>query len=144
MVNNISATQIEFEDFLEGSKPEETEEVPVRYEITSYGADFDVSGLIRRFSEQSIEIPPFQRSFVWSIKQASQFIESLLLGLPVPGIFLYRDKDSNKLKVIDGQQRLTSLLFFYNGIWKPTGKEYKLTGLTSEFNGKTYKDLSFL
>src|SRR5688572_798558 len=79
--------------------------IPVNYSITSYGADFDVFGLVRRIQQGDIYIPPFQRKFIWNIKQSSRFIESLLLGLPIPSIFLSRD-DDNKLLVIDGQQRL--------------------------------------
>ena len=68
-------------------------------------------------------------SYVWSIKQASRFVESLLLGLPVPGIFLAKDEGTQKLLIIDGQQRLYSLLYFYQGIWPQTGKEFILRGL---------------
>ena len=61
---------------------------PIRYNISSYGADFDVRGLVQRLKRGDIVIPGFERPFVWDQKMASQFIESLLLGLPVPGIFL--------------------------------------------------------
>ena len=74
----------------------ETSIAPVRYEITSYGVDFDVYGLNRRLQGGAIAIPGFQRNFIWSIRDASRFIESLLLGLPVPGIFLSRDSESGK------------------------------------------------
>jgi hypothetical protein len=75
----------------------------VTYQITSYGADFDVRGLVARLKEGEIEVPPFQRSFVWTLPEASRFIESLLLGLPVPGIFLAREEsDTYKFLVLDG------------------------------------------
>ncbi len=121
-------------------KSEPDESLSLRYSITSYGADFDVEGLVRRISRQDIYVPPFQRRRVWNIKQASRFVESLLLGLPVPGIFLSKDGESRHL-VIDGQQRLRSLEDFYSGIFEPTGKKFALTGLKSPFNGLTYKDL---
>lgn len=114
--------------------------VPFKYEITSYGTDFDVEGIVRRVDRGDIYIPPFQRSFVWPQRQASRFIESLLLGLPVPGIFLSRDEES-KLLVIDGQQRLRSLQYFFNGIFEPTGRAFSLTGITTRFNRLTYKSL---
>ena len=61
-----------------------------RYDITSFGADFDVDGLVKRLRTEEIFVPSFQREYVWTINDASRFIESLLLGLPVPGIFLAR------------------------------------------------------
>src|SRR3989304_6490807 len=93
-------------------KDERDELVPFKYSITSYGADFDVDGLVKRIDRDDIFVPPFQRGYVWNINQASRFIESLLLGLPVPGIFLSKD-DDRKLLVIDGQQRLVTLARFY-------------------------------
>ena len=119
---------------------------PVRYGITSFGVDFDVEGLYRRISRDEIEIPTFQRSYVWNIRQASRFIESLLLGLPVPEIFLSRDFDSDKYVVIDGQQRLRSIQFFYDGVFSPptapdTSTDFKLTGVQKEFEGMTYEEL---
>lgn len=127
------------QDVIIQAEPDES--LPFRYSITSYGADFDVEGLVRRISRQDIYVPTFQRRRVWSIRQASRFVESLLLGLPVPGIFLSKDGESRHL-VIDGQQRLRSLEDFYNGIFEPTGKRFNLTGLKSPFNGLTYKDLA--
>lgn len=118
----------------------ENEEITFRFEITSYGADYPVDAIIKRIRDDVIYVPPFQRKFVWNIEQASKFIESLILGLPVPGIFLSRESKSNRLLIIDGQQRLLSLFNFYEGTFKK--KEFKLTGLKSDMNGKTYKSLS--
>ena len=87
---------------------------------SSYGADYPVDGLVKRINAEDIYIPEFQRGYVWSLNQASRFIESLLLGLPVPGIFVAKDEETKKLLVIDGQQRLKSLQFFYNGMFRPT------------------------
>ena len=120
---------------------------PVRYEITSFGIDFDVEGLCRRLERGEIAIPGFQRSFVWSLGHASRFIESLLLGLPVPGVFLSRDFDSDKYVVIDGQQRLKSIQFFRDGVFNPsagakTQRAFRLTGVQQEFEGLTYQDLA--
>ena len=120
---------------------------PVRYEITSFGIDFDVEGLCRRLERGELVIPKFQRSFVWSIRQASSFIESLLLGLPVPGIFLSRDFDSDKYVVIDGQQRLRSIQFFRDGVFNPlpgarSHTAFKLTGVQEQFEGLTYQELA--
>ena len=115
--------------------------VPLKYDITSYGADFLVDGLVRRLRDQDIYIPHFQRKYVWNLRQASRFIESLLLGLPVPGIFLSKDFDTEKLFVIDGQQRLKTLLYFYGGIFEPLKREFSLRGVQSQYEGETYKSL---
>jgi hypothetical protein len=111
----------------------------LRYQISSYGADYPVDGLVKRLRQGDIQLPKFQREFVWPLSQASKFIESLLLGLPVPAIFLSKDKDTQKLLVIDGQQRLKSLLFFYDGIFR--GKEFTLEGVNKQFEGRSYKTL---
>lgn len=116
------------------------------YDISSYGADYDVDGLVKRLKRGDIFIPPFQRDFVWNQAEASRLIESLLLGLPVPGVFLAKEGDSNKLSVIDGQQRLKSLLFFYEGFFNPkegdTRKRvFRLKNVQNKFEGKTYKEL---
>ena len=115
--------------------------VPHAYSITSYGADYTVDGLVKRIREKDIFVPPFQRKFVWTIRQASRFVESLLLGLPVPGIFLSRDSDSQRLLVIDGQQRLRSLQYFYSGTFRPTKRPFALVHVQKQFEGVIYKKL---
>jgi hypothetical protein len=82
---------------------DEREEIaPLHYGITSFGADFPVDGLVKRLDNKDILIPTFdpdisdtasdlvgfQRDFVWTKPQSDRFVESLLLGFPVPGIFL--------------------------------------------------------
>lgn len=92
-----------------------------------FGADFDVAGLVRRLDEGDIVIPRFdpdessgltvegfQRQRVWTTPRMEKFIESLLLGWPVPSIFLVVEPDGRYL-VLDGQQRLTTLQNFYAG-----------------------------
>ncbi len=116
-------------------------DLPFRYSISSYGADYPVDGLVRRLKDGTIYVPPFQRSYVWSIRDASRFIESLLLGLPVPGVFLAKEEPTNKLLVIDGQQRLRSLQFFYDRVFEPTGREFKLEGVQDRYEGRTIETL---
>lgn len=135
--NNLN-DEVQIEDDL---GDEEDRVVPVKYSISNYGADYDVFGLVRRLKGDDIVIPPFQREFIWSKRDSSRFIESLLLGLPVPGIFLSRDDESRQLLVIDGQQRLRSLLYFYEGIFGDSGKEFALVGVQEQFENKTYKTL---
>lgn len=113
----------------------------MQYTITGYGADYDAEGIVKRLQRGDIEIPDFQRAFVWSKIKASRFIESLLMGLPVPGIFLYREKDSQILRVIDGQQRLMSLRYYFEGKFRDSNRRFTLQSLDSRFNGLAYDQL---
>lgn len=117
------------------------ESLEFRYTITSYGADYPVDSIIKRLNQETIYIPHFQREYVWSIRQASRFIESLLLGLPIPGIFLAMETDSPRLLVIDGQQRLKTLKLFYEGSFS-NGKEFRLKGVQERLEGRNYNDLT--
>lgn len=127
------------------------EEADPTPEPVSYsGADFDVEGLVRRLDRGDIVIPTFghgddtietagfQRSFVWRRPQMDRFIESLLLGYPIPGIFLVQQVDKRYL-VLDGQQRLRTLSDFFVGIHR--GREFALQNVADEFKGLTYKTL---
>ena len=111
-----------------------------RYGITSYGADMPVDALVKRLEQETIFVPTFQRKFVWTYIQASRFVESLLLGLPVPGIFLFKEPESRRLMVVDGQQRLLSLYNFYQGTLRH--REFRLVGVAPEFMKKTYRTLT--
>lgn len=120
----------------------ETEERPyeIDYSLSSYGIDFDVTGLVRRLNNKSIYLPDFQRNYVWNQKKASRFIESMLLGLPVPGIFLYKEEDSQTMLIIDGFQRLETLRNFYKGVFGK--RKFVLTDVVSDLEGKCYDDLA--
>lgn len=121
--------------------------IPVeKYAISSFGIDFDVEGLVRRLRKEDVFVPYFQRDYVWNQAEASQFIESLLLGLPVPGVFLAKEQDSQRMLIIDGQQRLKTLQFFYDGFFRPVPSEanqkvFKLTGVQPQFDGIQYETL---
>ncbi len=89
------------------------ESSPPTYEINAYPADYTLEILNSKMTSKELEIPEFQRSFVWTQKQASRLIESFLLGLPVPPVFLYVDKDDGRFLVVDGQQRLKTIQYFF-------------------------------
>jgi uncharacterized protein with ParB-like and HNH nuclease domain len=116
------------------------EHVDFLYTITSYGADYPVDALIKRLKSGDIFIPKFQRAYVWNHKEASRFIESLLLGLPVPGIFAAKESDTGKLLVIDGHQRLKTLEFFYDNNFNSKGS-FALDEVNDEFLNSTYSTL---
>lgn len=120
----------------------------VTYDIATYPSDFTLSGIYDMWQRNDITIPAFQREFVWTIRQSSLLIESFLLGLPIPPVFFYID-DENKNLVIDGQQRILSTVFFFEGFFgieSIQGKKqvFRLQGLheKSPYYKKQFKELS--
>lgn len=132
---------LEEEDIEDVDPLDEQEIINFTYDITSYGVDFVVDGLVQRLDRGDILVPPFQRDYVWNKSQADRFVESLLLGLPVPGIFLSREEETNKLLVIDGQQRLRTLQAFYKGYWID-GEAFGLDSVRTRFRDATYAALA--
>src|SRR5229473_8100982 len=76
--------------------------------------------------------PEYQRRLVWDPKKKSLFIESLLMNIPVPPVFLY-ETDLNRYEVMDGQQRLNTILDFYDNNLVLKGLE-----TWAVLNGRTY------
>jgi hypothetical protein len=145
----FSAVAADLEDFKnvdDFSEGEQTQSPT--FSISSYGADYTVDSIVSRVKKGDFFVPPFQRSFVWNIRQSSRFIESLLMGLPVPGIFVFREATTNKHLIVDGQQRLRTLEFFYRGVFekhKPDEKSkpevFQLKDVREPWVGKTYENL---
>src|SRR5262245_11785000 len=99
-------------DWLQHEDTDEAEDGAIgEYDLTSTPNDFNVQTIIDFIKRNVFVIPTFQRNYVWDIKRASKLIESLVLGLPVPQVFLY-EESRNRFLVIDGQQRLMSLHYF--------------------------------
>lgn len=108
-----------------------------------------VKSLIDLWSTNDLKIPFFQRKFVWNIKQASLFIDSLLSNLPIPALMFYKDSQEYQY-IIDGQQRTKSILYF-TGAMKISDVDndskkfinFRLTGLpqNSPYYNKTFKEL---
>lgn len=112
--------------------------VPI-YKIGCYPSDPTLEGLKTKSDREEIIIPRFQRGWVWSSAQASRLVESFLLGLPVPSIFVYKEV-SGKQIVIDGQQRLRTIWGFFDGVL-PDGSPFYLRNVDPQWNGKKYEDL---
>ena len=113
--------------------------VPI-YIINSYPTDPTLEVLHMRWQRNEILVPKFQRGWVWSHTQASQLIESFLLGLPVPGIFLYREQKTPQQLVIDGQQRLRAIWGFFEGEL-PNVPEFYLRDVDARWEGRKYENL---
>lgn len=79
--------------------------------------------------------PEYQRRLVWNKTKMSLFIESLLMNIPIPPIFLY-EWDYGRYEVMDGQQRLSTIIYFYENQFKLKGLEH-----WKELNGRTFSEL---
>ncbi|MFD3003609.1 DUF262 domain-containing protein [Pontibacter toksunensis] len=107
---------------------EETETEPSRRNVISQSKDITVRELSMLHHEQDLILQPFyQRNFVVTRQVASRLVESLLLDIPIPAVFLSEEQDGT-FSVIDGQQRLTSLISFLNGKF-PDDTVFRLSGL---------------
>lgn len=89
------------------------EEIQIaRREIFTDGYDMSIGELMNLYDDQELIInPSFQRYFVWSDLQKTRFIESIILGIPVPPIFVYQNADA-VWELVDGLQRLSTILEF--------------------------------
>nr|WP_240191987.1 DUF262 domain-containing protein [Desulforhopalus vacuolatus] len=94
----------------------------------------------RKWEKGDLIIPDFQRQFVWNKSDASKLIESFLLGLPVPGVFLYKRREDNKFLVVDGQQRILSAIFFLKGFFKE--KIFRLSNVEKPWDNSSFEDLT--
>ena len=142
MTSDPNDSDIEFEE------EEIEDELVVEYDIASYPSDLTLSVIHEMWQNEDIIIPDFQRNFVWTIRQASLLIDSFLSGLPIPQLFFYIDRD-NKSLVVDGQQRILSVIFFLEGYFGDENLQgrrqvFRLSGLDprSPYHNKRYSDLS--
>jgi Protein of unknown function DUF262 len=101
------------------------------YDITASPNDFNILTLHSFIESGAVKIPGFQRNFVWDLRRASKLIESVIIGLPVPQIFLY-EESRNRFLVIDGQQRLMSLYYFIKGRFPRKEKRVQLREIFDE------------
>jgi len=114
------------------------------FKISSWGADLSFRELIERYQENELMKPELQRKYVWDKTEASRFIDSLLLGLPVPSIFLAKTQDE-KLLIVDGYQRIMTVYDYVRGIFSGDGKIFRLSKsdkINSRWSGKAFAELS--
>lgn len=87
------------------------------FEISTLPLTPNIKSLCIDWEDKTLQIPKYQRRFVWTLKQSSLFIESLMLDLPIPTLMFFVDENENNI-IIDGQQRMKSLLYFLGTITK--------------------------
>lgn len=111
-----------------------------------HSTDWTAETIVNQLKRGNILLKPrFQRRDAWKLQQKSRFIESLILGLPVPQIVLAEQKEQRgKFIVLDGKQRLLSLLQFWNEGEAGPNKGFRLSGLQVrlELNRVGYEQLS--
>lgn len=116
----------------------ETEQRSIAYDMKEFTIELYVSKYLKDIDKDDNElyVPDYQREFVWDDKHQSRFIESLFLGLPVPFMFSAEIKETGRLEIVDGSQRIRTLAAFLND-------ELTLSHLDklSQMNGCKYSDL---
>lgn len=127
-------------DDLRIAEPQEDEQDEIGFHVDYYPADLTLKGYYDKWYAKQLVISPFQRRYVWDQVRASKLIESFLLGLPVPSVFLYRDRETKKLQVIDGQQRIMSFIRFFDG--KFGRSPFSLKNVNTRWQGKTFQHLT--
>lgn len=114
------------------------------YNINSWGADLSFRELITMYEENELLKPELQRKYVWDKVEASRFLDSILLGLPVPSIFLANTNNEDKL-IVDGFQRIMTVYDFVKGLWSKDDKVFKLSNsekITERWRGKAFAELA--
>lgn len=101
-----------YSDMSESFLIENEEDIAIHpYEVDCLPNDYNITTLISLIERGYLKIPSFQRNYVWKKDMASKFIESIIIGLPIPQIFLF-ERERNNFLVIDGQQRLVTIYLF--------------------------------
>ncbi|MEA3324547.1 MAG: DUF262 domain-containing protein [Euryarchaeota archaeon] len=101
------------------------------YDITTFPNDFNIKTIFDFMESEIFKVPGFQRNYVWDLTRASKLIESIILGIPVPQIFLY-EKSKNEFLVVDGQQRLMTIYYFIKMRFPKREKRYELRRIFDE------------
>lgn len=87
----------------------------IQKEVRFDTRDFPIDTIVDRFKRDKFFIPPYQREFIWNEGDQSQFIESVIMGLPIPMMFLAEDEEDGTFEIVDGAQRIQTLEAFLGG-----------------------------
>jgi uncharacterized protein with ParB-like and HNH nuclease domain len=125
-------TMSDAENWYEQDTDAEDDYYPIEeYDITASPNDFNIKTIFDFIESGVVEFPGFQRNYVWDLGRASRLIESVIIGLPVPQIFLYQ-KSRNHFLVIDGQQRLMTIYYFIKEFFPKMQKRSALRTVFAE------------
>lgn len=139
----IKDEEVKIDD--EGSESEDDlgkQNIDIYSKSVLWGTDWTAETIVNQLRKKNIDLnPDFQRRDAWDIEKKSKFIESLILGLPIPAIILAENKNKkNAYIVIDGKQRLLSIMQFCAPEGETEFTRLYLKGLKilDELNGKNY------
>jgi uncharacterized protein with ParB-like and HNH nuclease domain len=105
--------------------------------IQQYKSDIGFRTLVESVNDNMYIIPKYQRKYRWKKEQLIALVDSLINGLPIPPIYTCRNAE-NQLEILDGQQRVMSLFFYYIGYFLKTRKNSAV-----DFSELEVKDRSF-
>lgn len=117
------------------------------YDIDYWSYNITYNQLAQMYHDEIIKVPEMQRGFVWNRVQASRLIESIVMGLPLPSIFLVaiEEKGRKRYLVIDGLQRITTIhAYIYNErlpIQNNVAAGFSLKGVNDKYENMNYIDL---
>lgn len=135
-LKNMKETDID--NFDDKELQEEIVEIPTEIrKITTQAYDKSVADLVRMIEDGDINLnPEYQRNYVWDNKKASLLIESIILNVPIPVVYVAQEEDDS-WTVIDGLQRLNTLKRYFE-------RDFKLSGLEvlQELNRSDIKSLN--
>lgn len=107
--------------------------------IQQYKTDVGFRTLVESVNENLYIIPKYQRKYRWTKEQVVSLVESLIYGLPIPPIYTCRNSD-NQLEILDGQQRIMSLFFYYIGYYLDNRKNSSVDFSELETNNYSFKE----
>ena len=122
----------DYNNWFDKEKNDEPEAIFKEYEISAVPNDFNIKTIFDFIESGVVKIPGFQRNYVWDLKRASKLIESILIGIPIPQVFLF-EKGKNDYLVIDGQQRLMTIYYFLKGRFPKKQSRVMLRRIFNEF-----------
>ncbi len=104
--------------------------------IDFYTSEYTIEILAKKVAENEYTVPDYQREFTWEGPRKSKFIESILMGLPIPFVFFWANDETGKLEIVDGSQRLRTIEEYLSG--NLVLEDLKRLDL---LNGTTFNDL---
>lgn len=123
------------------SEDDGDEVLTVETDILQYSGSPSIPDLLREVESGDLVIPKSRRTLRWPRERASRWIESLLLDLPVPGVVVFAEKERGRSVVVDGCQRLLSILCYYRGAIGD--EEFTLRGVGGDLEGRPYSGLTY-
>jgi len=133
MINGICENEDQLLDAVEHPEEETDNNEPL--EVLNLPASFTLAEYTSKLDKGIFYRPEFQRNRVWTDKNKSRFIESLLFGYPITQVLLYKNPEKESYLIVDGYQRITTIYDFMKN-------NLKLSGITDEYNGKIFDNLS--